>query len=404
MKIENIFKLLKDNWQIIGGAITGGAITVLVFIGEIIFENSVSKAKTGIEYSLEDIKEQRKKIIREVCIKTIAIGLFVIIVAILLPNIVMERNNIRNTDVLIDSSIVFWSGILCIVLCNRRFKTFILLIIIQLFIWMSLKDIMVIFIMYMIVYGMIYFLGLSDKITILEKFVVILISIFFKLLGLVNPNKKSEYITISERYKSREIDKVTISFLKLIGTMYVCIGMCLMLACIRSNISNILIVVIILYLFCYIANKIYVISCLRDNVAKIYYEDSNKQKVYIYRRVNSQYLCGYKKYLKSNNYEFYEDIKELERSISNNIDSSLKGEINKKISQIKEYGEYSCSIKEKVKIITSSIELKKEEEKFEYINSILDTLLCDLKEYTKTTLVKEDDIIGKELFVVVDKD
>ena len=64
MKIENIFKLLKDNWQIIGGAITGGAITVLVFIGKIIFENSVSKAKTGIEYSLEDIKEQRNKIIR----------------------------------------------------------------------------------------------------------------------------------------------------------------------------------------------------------------------------------------------------------------------------------------------------------------------------------------------------
>lgn len=398
MKIENIFKLLKDNWQIIGGAIT-----VLVFIVKIIFENSVSKAKTGIEYSLEDIKEQRNKIIREVCIKTI--GLFVIIVVILLLNIVMERNNIRNTDVLIDSSIVFWSGILCIVLCNRRFKTFILLIIIiQLFIWMNLKGIMGVFIMYMIVYGMIYFLELSDKITILEKFVVILISIFFKLLGLVNPNKKSEYITISERYKSREIDKATISFFKLIGTMYVCIGMCLMLACIRSNISNILIVVIILYLFCYIANKIYVISCLRDNVAKIYYEDSNKQKVYIYRRVNSQYLCGYKKYLKSNNYEFYEDIKELERSISNNIDSSLKGEINKKISQIKEYGEYSCSIKEKVKIITSSIESKKEEEKFEYINIILDTLLCDLKEYTKTTLVKEDDIIGKELFVIVDKD
>ena len=401
MKTENIFKLLKDNWQIIVSAIT-----VLVFIGKIIFEDSVSKAKTGIEYSLEDIKEQRNKIIREVCIKTISIGLFVIIiiVAILLPNIVMERNNIRNTDVLIDSSIVFWSGILCIVLCNRRFKTFILLISIQLFIWMNLKDIMVIFIMYMIVYGMIYFLELSDKITILEKFVVILISIFFKLLGLVNPNKKSEYITKSERYKSREIDKVTISFLKLIGTIYVCIGMCLMLACIRSNISNILIVVIILCLFCYIANKIYGISCLRDNVAKIYYEDSNKQKVYIYRRVNSQYLCGYKKYLKSNNYEFYEDIKELERSISNNIDSSLKGEINKKISQIKEYGEYSCSIKEKVKIITSSIELKKEEEKFGYINIILDTLLCDLKEYTKTTLVKEDDIIGKELFVVVDKD
>ena len=398
MKIENIFKLLKDNWQIIGGAIT-----VLVFIGKIIFENSVSKAKTGIEYSLEDIKEQRKKIIREVCIKTIAIGLFVIIiiVAILLPNIVMERNNIRNTDVLIDSSIFFWLGILCIVLCNRRFKTFILLIIIQLFIWMNLKDIMGIFIMYMIVYGIIYSLELSDKITILEKFVVIPISIFFKLLGLVNPNKKSEYKTISERYKSREIDKVTISFLKLIGTIYVCIGMCLVLACIKSNI---LIVVIILYLFYYIANKIYVISCLRDNVAKIYYEDSNKQKVYIYRRVNSQYLCGYKKYLKSNNYEFYEDIKELERSISNNIDSSLKGEINKKISQIKEYGEYSCSIKEKVKIITSSIELKKEEEKFEYINIILDTLLCDLKEYAKTTLVKEDDISGKELFVVVDKD
>ena len=255
--------------------------------------------------------------------------------------------------------------------------------------------------MYMIVYGIIYSLELSDKITILEKFVVILISISFKLLGLVNPNKKSEYITRSERYKSREIDKVTISFLKLIGTIYVCIGMCLVLACIKSNI---LIVVIILYLFYYIANKIYGISCLRDNVAKIYYEDSNKQKVYIYRRVNSQYLCGYKKYLKSNNYEFYEDIKELERSISNNIDSSLKGEINKKISQIKEYGEYSCSIKEKVKIITSSIELKKEEEKFEYINIILDTLLCDLKEYTKTTLVKEDDISGKELFVVVDKD
>lgn len=398
MKAENIFKLLKDNWQIIVSAIT-----VLVFIGKIIFENSVSKAKTGIEYSLEDIKEQRNKIIREVCIKTISIGLFVIIiiVAILLLNIVMERNNIRNTDVLIDSSIFFWLGILCIVLCNRRFKTFILLIIIQLFIWMNLKDIMGIFIMYMIVYGIIYFLELSDKITILEKFVVIPISIFFKLLGLVNPNKKSEYKTISERYKSREIDKVTISFLKLIGTIYVCIGMCLVLACIKSNI---LIVVIILYLFCYIANKIYVISCLRDNVAKIYYEDSNKQKVYIYRRVNSQYLCGYKKYLKSNNYEFYEDIKELERSISNNIDSSLKGEINKKISQIKEYGEYSCSIKEKVKIITSSIELKKEEEKFGYINIILDTLLCDLKEYTKTTLVKEDDIIGKELFVVVDKD
>lgn len=398
MKIENIFKLLKDNWQIIVSAIT-----VLVFIGKIIFEDSVSKAKTGIEYSLEDIKEQRNKIIREVCIKTISIGLFVIIiiVAILLLNIVMERNNIRNTDVLIDSSIFFWLGILCIVLCNRRFKTFILLIIIQLFIWMNLKDIMGIFIMYMIVYGIIYFLELSDKITILEKFVVIPISIFFKLLGLVNPNKKSEYKTISERYKSREIDKVTISFLKLIGTIYVCIGMCLVLACIKSNI---LIVVIILYLFCYIANKIYVISCLRDNVAKIYYEDSNKQKVYIYRRVNSQYLCGYKKYLKSNNYEFYEDIKELERSISNNIDSSLKGEINKKISQIKEYGEYSCSIKEKVKIITSSIELKKEEEKFGYINIILDTLLCDLKEYTKTTLVKEDDIIGKELFVVVDKD
>lgn len=398
MKIENIFKLLKDNWQIIVSAIT-----VLVFIGKIIFEDSVSKAKTGIEYSLEDIKEQRNKIIREVCIKTISIGLFVIIiiVAILLLNIVMERNNIRNTDVLIDSSIFFWLGILCIVLCNRRFKTFILLIIIQLFIWMNLKDIMGIFIMYMIVYGIIYFLELSDKITILEKFVVIPISIFFKLLGLVNPNKKSEYITKSERYKSREIDKVTISFLKLIGTIYVCIGMCLMLACIRSNT---LIVVIILCLFCYIANKIYGVSCLRDNVAKIYYEDSNKQKVYIYRRVNSQYLCGYKKYLKSNNYEFYEDIKELERSISNNIDSSLKGEINKKISQIKEYGEYSCSIKEKVKIITSSIELKKEEEKFEYINIILDTLLCDLKEYTKTTLVKEDDIIGKELFVVVDKD
>ena len=398
MKAENIVKLLEDNWQIIVSAIT-----VLVFIGKIIFENSVSKAKTGIEYSLEDIKEQRNKIIREVCIKTISIGLFVIIiiVAILLLNIVMERNNIRNTDVLIDSSIFFWLGILCIVLCNRRFKTFILLIIIQLFIWMNLKDIMGIFIMYMIVYGIIYFLELSDKITILEKFVVIPISIFFKLLGLVNPNKKSEYKTISERYKSREIDKVTISFLKLIGTIYVCIGMCLVLACIKSNI---LIVVIILYLFCYIANKIYVISCLRDNVAKIYYEDSNKQKVYIYRRVNSQYLCGYKKYLKSNNYEFYEDIKELERSISNNIDSSLKGEINKKISQIKEYGEYSCSIKEKVKIITSSIELKKEEEKFGYINIILDTLLCDLKEYTKTTLVKEDDIIGKELFVVVDKD
>ena len=398
MKIENIFKLLKDNWQIIVSAIT-----VLVFIGKIIFEDSVSKAKTGIEYSLEDIKEQRNKIIREVCIKTISIGLFVIIiiVAILLLNIVMERNNIRNTDVLIDSSIFFWLGILCIVLCNRRFKTFILLIIIQLFIWMNLKDIMGIFIMYMIVYGIIYFLELSDKITILEKFVVIPISIFFKLLGLVNPNKKSEYKTISERYKSREIDKVTISFLKLIGTIYVCIGMCLVLACIKSNI---LIVVIILYLFYYIANKIYGISCLRDNVAKIYYEDSNKQKVYIYRRVNSQYLCGYKKYLKSNNYEFYEDIKELERSISNNIDSSLKGEINKKISQIKEYGEYSCSIKEKVKIITSSIELKKEEEKFGYINIILDTLLCDLKEYTKTTLVKEDDISGKELFVVVDKD
>lgn len=398
MKAENIFKLLKDNWQIIVSAIT-----VLVFIGKIIFENSVYKAKTGIEYSLEDIKEQRNKIIREVCIKTISIGLFVIIiiVAILLLNIVMERNNIRNTDVLIDSSIFFWLGILCIVLCNRRFKTFILLIIIQLFIWMNLKDIMGIFIMYMIVYGIIYFLELSDKITILEKFVVIPISIFFKLLGLVNPNKKSEYKTISERYKSREIDKVTISFLKLIGTIYVCIGMCLVLACIKSNI---LIVVIILYLFYYIANKIYGISCLRDNVAKIYYEDSNKQKVYIYRRVNSQYLCGYKKYLKSNNYEFYEDIKELERSISNNIDSSLKGEINKKISQIKEYGEYSCSIKEKVKIITSSIELKKEEEKFGYINIILDTLLCDLKEYTKTTLVKEDDISGKELFVVVDKD
>ena len=398
MKAENIFKLLKDNWQIIVSAIT-----VLVFIGKIIFENSVSKAKTGIEYSLEDIKEQRNKIIREVCIKTISIGLFVIIiiVAILLLNIVMERNNIRNTDVLIDSSIFFWLGILCIVLCNRRFKTFILLIIIQLFIWMNLKDIMGIFIMYMIVYGIIYFLELSDKITILEKFVVIPISIFFKLLGLVNPNKKSEYKTISERYKSREIDKVTISFLKLIGTIYVCIGMCLVLACIKSNI---LIVVIILYLFYYIANKIYGISCLRDNVAKIYYEDSNKQKVYIYRRVNSQYLCGYKKYLKSNNYEFYEDIKELERSISNNIDSSLKGEINKKISQIKEYGEYSCSIKEKVKIITSSIELKKEEERFGYINIILDTLLYDLKEYTKTTLVKEDDISGKELFVVVDKD
>ena len=316
MKIENIFKLLKDNWQIIGGAITGGAITVLVFIGKIIFENSVSKAKTGIEYSLEDIKEQRKKIILEVCIKTI--GLFVIIVAIvsiLLLDIVMKRNNIRNTDVLIDSSIVFWSGILCIVLCNRRFKTFILLIIIiQLFIWMNLKGIMGVFIMYMIVYGMIYFLELSDKITILEKFVVILISIFFKLLGLVNPNKKSEYITKSERYKSREIDKVTISFFKLIGTIYVCIGMCLMLTCIRSNISNILIVVIILCLFCYIANKIYGVSCLRDNVDKIYYEDSNKQKVYIYRRVNSQYLCGYKKYLKSNNYEFYEDIKELEKN------------------------------------------------------------------------------------------
>lgn len=398
MKAENIFKLLKDNWQIIVSAIT-----VLVFIGKIIFEDSVSKAKTGIEYSLEDIKEQRNKIIREVCIKTISIGLFVIIiiVAILLLNIVMERNNIRNTDVLIDSSIFFWLGILCIVLCNRRFKTFILLIIIQLFIWMNLKDIMGIFRMYIIVCVILYSLELSDKITILEKFVVIPISIFFKLLGLVNPNKKSEYKTISERYKSREIDKVTISFLKLIGTIYVCIGMCLVLACIKSNI---LIVVIILYLFCYIANKIYVISCLRDNVAKIYYEDSNKQKVYIYRRVNSQYLCGYKKYLKSNNYEFYEDIKELERSISNNIDSSLKGEINKKISQIKEYGEYSCSIKEKVKIITSSIELKKEEEKFEYINIILDTLLCDLKEYTKTTLVKEDDIIGKELFVVVDKD
>ena len=397
MKIENIFKLLKDNWQIIVSAIT-----VLVFIGKIIFEDSVSKAKTGIEYSLEDIKEQRNKIIREVCIKTISIGLFVIIiiVAILLLNIVMERNNIRNTDVLIDSSIFFWLGILCIVLCNRRFKTFILLIIIQLFIWMNLKDIMGIFIMYMIVYGIIYFLELSDKITILEKFVVIPISIFFKLLGLVNPNKKSEYKTISERYKSREIDKVTISFFKLIGTIYVCIGMCLMLACIRSNI----LIVVILYLFYYIANKIYGVSCLRNNVAKIYYEDSNKQKVYIYRRVNSQYLCGYKKYLKSNNYEFYEDIKELERSISNNIDSSLKGEINKKISQIKEYGEYSCSIKEKVKIITSSIELKKEEEKFEYINIILDTLLCDLKEYTKTTLVKEDDISGKELFVVVDKD
>ena len=352
MKIENIFKLLKDNWQIIGGAITGGAITVLVFIGKIIFENSVSKAKTGIEYSLEDIKEQRKKIIREVCIKTIAIGLFVIIiiVVILLLNIVMERNNIRNTDVLIDSSIVFWSGILCIVLCNRRFKTFILLIIIQLFIWMNLKGIMGIFIMYIIVYVIIYPLELSDKITILEKFVVIPISIFFKLLGLVNPNKKSEYITKSERYKSREIDKVTISFFKFIGTVYVCIGMYLVLTCIRSNISNILIFVIILWPFYCIASKIYGISCLRDNVAKIYYEDSNKQKVYIYRRVNSQYLCGYKKYLKSNNYEFYEDIKELERSISNNIDSSLKGEINKKISQIKEYGEYSCSIKEKVKI------------------------------------------------------
>lgn len=398
MEIENIFKLLKDNWQIIVSAIT-----VLVFIGKIIFEDSVSKAKTGIEYSLEDIKEQKNKIIREVCIKTIAIGLFVIIiiVAILLLNIVMERNNIRNTDVLIDSSIFFWLGILCIVLCNRRFKTFILLIIIQLFIWMNLKDITGIFIIYIIVCVILYPLELSDKITILEKFVVIPISIFFKLLGLVNPNKKFEYTTISERYKSREIDKVTISFLKLIGTIYVCIGMCLVLACIRSNI---LIVVIILYLFYYIANKIYGISCLRDNVAKIYYEDSNKQKVYIYRRVNSQYLCGYKKYLKSNNYEFYEDIKELERSISNNIDSSLKGEINKKISQIKEYGEYSYSIKEKVKIITSSIELKKEEEKFEYINIILDTLLCDLKEYTKTTLVKEDDIIGKELFVVVDKD
>ena len=87
MKIENIFKLLKDNWQIIVSAIT-----VLVFIGKIIFEDSVSKAKTGIEYSLEDIKEQRNKIIREVCIKTISIGLFVIIiiVAILLLNIVME--------------------------------------------------------------------------------------------------------------------------------------------------------------------------------------------------------------------------------------------------------------------------------------------------------------------------
>lgn len=396
MKIENIFKLLKDNWQIIGSVIT-----VLVLIIKIIYESLVSKAKTGIEYSLEDIKEQRKKIILEVCIKTI--GLFVIIVAIvaiLLLDIVMKRNNIRNTDVLIDSSIFFWLGILCIVLCNRKFKTFILLISIQLFIWMNLKDIMGIFIMYMIVYGIIYSLELSDKITILEKFVVVLISISFKLLGLVNPNKKSEYITRSERYKSREIDKVTISFFKLIGTIYVCIGMCLMLACIRSNI----LIVVILYLFYYIANKIYGVSCLRNNVAKIYYEDSNKQKVYIYRRVNSQYLCGYKKYLKSNNYEFYEDIKELERSISNNIDSSLKGEINKKISQIKEYGEYSCSIKEKVKIITSSIELKKEEEKFEYINIILDTLLCDLKEYTKTTLVKEDDISGKELFVVVDKD
>ena len=396
MKIENIFKLLKDNWQIIGSVIT-----VLVLIIKIIYESLLSKAKTGIEYSLEDIKEQRKKIILEVCIKTI--GLFVIIVAIvaiLLLDIVMKRNNIRNTDVLIDSSIFFWLGILCIVLCNRKFKTFILLISIQLFIWMNLKDIMGIFIMYMIVYGIIYSLELSDKITILEKFVVVLISISFKLLGLVNPNKKSEYITRSERYKSREIDKVTISFFKLIGTIYVCIGMCLMLACIRSNI----LIVVILYLFYYIANKIYGVSCLRNNVAKIYYEDSNKQKVYIYRRVNSQYLCGYKKYLKSNNYEFYEDIKELERSISNNIDSSLKGEINKKISQIKEYGEYSCSIKEKVKIITSSIELKKEEEKFEYINIILDMLLCDLKEYTKTTLVKEDDIIGKELFVVVDKD
>ena len=43
MKAENIFKLLKDNWQIIVSAIT-----VLVFIGKIIFENSVSKAT---EYS-----------------------------------------------------------------------------------------------------------------------------------------------------------------------------------------------------------------------------------------------------------------------------------------------------------------------------------------------------------------
>ena len=244
MKIENIFKLLKDNWQIIGSVIT-----VLVLIIKIIYESLLSKAKTGIEYSLEDIKEQRKKIILEVCIKTI--GLFVIIVAIvaiLLLDIVMKRNNIRNTDVLIDSSIFFWLGILCIVLCNRKFKTFILLISIQLFIWMNLKDIMGIFIMYMIVYGIIYSLELSDKITILEKFVVVLISISFKLLGLVNPNKKSEYITRSERYKSREIDKVTISFFKLIGTIYVCIGMCLMLACIRSNI----LIVVILYLFYYI--------------------------------------------------------------------------------------------------------------------------------------------------------
>ena len=48
--------------------------------------------------------------------------------------------------------------------------------------------------------------------------------------------------------------------------------------------------------------------------------------------------------------------------------------------------------------------LLKKRLRFGYINIILDTLLCDLKEYTKTTLVKEDDIIGKELFVVVDKD
>ena len=65
---------------------------------------------------------------------------------------------------------------------------------------MNLKDIMGMFRMYIIVCVILYSLELSDKITILEKFVVIPISIFFKLLGLVNPNKKSEYIKKSERY------------------------------------------------------------------------------------------------------------------------------------------------------------------------------------------------------------